>query len=288
MAGVRQFRTPTLLLGFFVYAPPILGAPPAALNPQAPEPALQASASDELYAKAQSQYAVGDLEGALETMAKGYELGHSPNLLFNLGQLHRELSHCAQAVDYYDRYVVAAPNGERVVDAKRYAVALRAQCPVQAEAEPRAEPSRPIVAAPAPAPAPRPLVTPPRAEILGRTPTHDPWRIAGWVAFGTAVATATSAVYFAVETKQAKDDVQTGMNALDFNWGRDGARLEHRQDDFFRDRALAYGFATVTALALGTGAFAWTLGAPDKPSSAGAWSITVSADLLHTDCRVRF
>jgi hypothetical protein len=114
------------------------------------------------------------------------------------------------------------------------------------------------------------------------------WNTLGWFAWGTAAAASATAVYFAVETNQAKDDVVEGLNAAHFNWSRDSARLQQRQNDFFRDRALAYGFTALAALALGTGTYAWTLAALESPSSATAWSVTLSTGSLHAGYRVRF
>src|SRR5688572_5100567 len=61
-------------------------------------PALRAA---ELFREAEALYVIGDVAGALERMQSAYDVSGRPELLFNLGQLQRELGHCVEAVTNY-------------------------------------------------------------------------------------------------------------------------------------------------------------------------------------------
>ncbi|HTQ04512.1 MAG TPA: tetratricopeptide repeat protein [Polyangiaceae bacterium] len=153
-------------------------------QPEAATPATKDTLAADLYRHAEACYAAGDLQGALDAMQRSYELSSRPELLFNLGELHRELHECAAAVNAYDEYLLRATEGRYRDDARRLSAELRTTCPTE---------SPQVTMPPIPPPPVAPVVRAPPPPVP--PPYWTPARIGGWSSVGAAVALAVGATY---------------------------------------------------------------------------------------------
>jgi hypothetical protein len=256
-----------------------LGAPQTTPTPATTDPHQAGATQDStgatpdvegLFAAAQRRYEAGDLPAALTYLEQCYEATASPNLLFNLAQLQRELLHCEAALDYYQRYLQASPDGERRSDAEQHVATLRQQCP------------------PATAPVPPARQTPPPlANALDPLPAapHN-WSTLGWVTLGAGALATAASVYFAVETQHAKRDIERLIHTRDLDYGTSG--IEGRLDDFYRDRTLAFVSGTAATLTIATGIYTLVVAAPSEKAKRTGLSITAQPNAVSVDCRLRF
>lgn len=224
------------------------------------------AAVERLYLDAQRLYEEGDLPGALHAQEECYATTRAANLLFNIAQLHRELDQCRAAIEYYERYVAEAPEGERVDDARKHLDLLRPSC---ASSTAPAEPTIPVqVRAPAP---PQPAQSTISAV---RTPAGtNYWPIVGWSFIGVGAFATFAAIYSATEASQAKRDVERMRDSPEpFELGDFVAR----NDDFFRKRNWAFGFGAAAVATTGLGVCALTLLAPKRPAESAGLSIRIS------------
>jgi hypothetical protein len=204
-----------------------------------------------LFHQAESEYAAGDVAGALDLMEQSYQLSQRPELLFNLGQLNRELHRCRPALDRYRQYLAQSPTGRRRDDAERSLAELGRECPEPASAVP-----------PAPPPSPRAVHRP-----YWTTP-----RIAGWAALGAGVAAGTGALLFGLAVKHAESDI----NSLQSN-GRtyDATRANALKGDGERYQAWEVGLGVASAGMLASGVLLLLVGTPTKQSAASSLSLSV-------------
>lgn len=274
-------------------AGPASSAPEAAASeptgPSAPEPpstnAEPAGPSDglepldeaaSLFYDAEAKYAAGDVRGALEAMQRSYELSRRPELLFNLGELHRELGHCHAARSSYSRYL-AEVGDARFRERARAALATLARgCDEHAAA--------------------------PVLEIAPREATSPRYwtgsRVVGWSLIGAGLAAGACSAYFAVHAKNIETELEETIArnqslppAERRPWdeiGHDHYANGQRAATF----AYAFGAGAVAVLASGLGIL-W-LGAKDEPSqrsdalSGSAVSIVVSPALVGSAVSVPF
>lgn len=169
-----------------------------------------------LFHDAEERYQAGDVVGAHQLMSSAYELSGRFELLFNLGQLERELGQCPQARRHYEEYLEQAPAGERREQAKRFQIELERECP-----------ERPVLAAPplasALAPATRePVPTQPVPPAEGPAPL----RILGWSSLGATLVTGVAATYFALEAARHEDRLEARI--------RDASSVDGRARGFSR------------------------------------------------------
>ncbi|HEY5957695.1 MAG TPA: hypothetical protein VIV60_14125 [Polyangiaceae bacterium] len=246
---------------------------PSSPEPGTPEPtttdaaeASNATASvEQRYAAALERYRAGDLLSALQLQLECFEATHSPNLLFNIAQLYRELKDCVKAVEFYQRYLVAAEDGERRVDAERYVLELRPQCPTTVVTAPLEQ-----------RPAPLSSVTTAGEVRVHATKTSN---TLGWVALGVGALATSGAVYAALETNRAKDDVEYPKR--NHEGAVEGDFVAHRQDDFYSARAWAFGLGSLAVLSTGLGIYAFATadhvqGSKSKRGNARPTSLTLS------------
>lgn len=69
----------------------------------------------------------GNYQGAAEEYLAAYELVPHPVLFFNLGQVYRLGGELEVALDYYERYLDAEPDGRAADQSRTYVKALRAE-----------------------------------------------------------------------------------------------------------------------------------------------------------------
>lgn len=283
-----RFRVATLAVGIVLSSSPVLGVPSSTGRAETAEPSTPTSpTAEELLATARSEYAKGNREAALRSLQACYEVSHSTNVLFNLAQLNRELSHCEAAIEYYQRYLDAAPDGKRAGDARRHADTLRQRCP-----PPRAPADTPE---PKPKPSSEPLRLTAVLQPLGpqlpasrsvSRPNH--WNTVAWLAVGTGAAAVATAVYFSVETRQDKHHFEQRRAEATTSPKPNKAAINGALDDFYRDRSFAYAFGAVGVLAVGAGIGVWVLGASKRSSETTVWSFALSPTLVAAELQLRF
>lgn len=215
---------------------PVAVAQPATAERSTTEPSTDSP--EQLYAAALKSYGEGDLEAALGFMQACHDATKSPNLLFNLGQLHAELKHCELGRDHYRSYLEAVPNGEMRQEAELQLASLELQCPhrrvvTAAQSQVRVSRANDF-------PKTRRSL-PELARVESTTSSDRVWGSLGWIAAGVGAASAAAGVYFALETRSAKGDVESEHEQL-----RAGAltyedsTIDQRSDDFYRNRTLMY------------------------------------------------
>jgi len=175
-----------------------------------------------LFRDAQARYETGDTAGALALMRRAYELSHRPELLFNLGELERELKACEPALSDYRAYLTEATAGARREQAERRVRELEAECPPVTPVAPAAPAAH--VTPPPPAPAPRPHAT---VQPNPPAPYFTPLRIGGWSAVGASVITGTLATYFTVKAAGDESDLEASIRrASSTGFSRQDKELE--------------------------------------------------------------
>ena len=110
-----------------------------------PEVPDAAAAARRVASEGAEHYNLGHFEEALAAYSEAYELYSAPQLLFNIGQCHRELGHHERVVFFFERFLEELPQApnravveELLVEARAHATRERAEA---AEAE-RAERER--------------------------------------------------------------------------------------------------------------------------------------------------
>lgn len=68
----------------------------------------------------------GDPQGALPLFQQAYDLAAPPNALFNMGACYESTRNFERALEYYERYLVEAPNAEDRRDVQNRIATLRA------------------------------------------------------------------------------------------------------------------------------------------------------------------
>lgn len=98
----------------------------------------------------------GDYEQAVAAFARAYELDPDPRLAANLGEAHRRLGHCREALRFFNVYLESAAPSPARADIARRVDDLEKQCPAGEPAtpgsspKPKAPPPAQSVEAPAP------------------------------------------------------------------------------------------------------------------------------------------
>ena len=217
----------------------LLGAPGVAAQERAPalaaastealeSPAAASTASEppgaELYRQAESRYGAGDVAGALALMERAYAASARPELLFNLGQLHRELHHCREARESYEGYLALAKDGARRDEAESHRSELALKCPA---APPPAHPSA--------------------AEAEPVKPYWTPVRIAGWSTIGGSVVLGATAGYFALRAHHLQNQLESDIQKAKSTGGAYVTAYGELNDEGQHAAVVARGLA-VTAL----------------------------------------
>ncbi|HEV8548673.1 MAG TPA: hypothetical protein VGQ57_06590 [Polyangiaceae bacterium] len=198
-------------------------SPAGAVPPAEPAPAARPAetTSDqeaaELFHQAEARYGQGDVAGALELMQAAYARSGRPELLFNLGELRRELGDCATARNNYAEYLTRVPDGRRRDEASRSYRELDQRCPETREPAPPVQSSSVVPVLPAPVAA-VPMATTPilhQTTAEPRVPYWTPATIAGWASLGAGAVATVTATVFAVQAshdqKKLEAHFQTGV-----------------------------------------------------------------------------
>jgi len=166
--------------------------------------------ADSLFEKGQAHYQAGEYQAAIELFKSAYELVHDPVYLFNIAQSYRKIADCAEAYDYYARYLAEAndpANRDKVQSWLRELQPCADKTRAEHEAAVKAaedERRRQQVAPP----------PPPVAIDVGRT-----YRIAGLASAGVGVVGLAVGIGFALHGKSLHDQIDAqcpmGMCAWD-------------------------------------------------------------------------
>ncbi len=173
------------------------------------------------FREAEARYLAGDVEGALQSMQRSYELSGRAELLYNLGELRRELGKCREARRDYQAYLERVTSGVRRERALAAVAELRAECPEADTALVEPSPAAPPLAPPpveqsgsnvSDTPPPAPAAPPP----VESTSVH-PLTVAGWSAIGAGVLAGAFATYFAVDAANQERRLEQRVSSLRAN-----------------------------------------------------------------------
>jgi hypothetical protein len=170
-------------------ATPAVNTPATPVVSATSPPARGNDEAARLFHEAEAHYEAGDVAGALELMESSYAQSHRPELLFNVGQLRRELGQCTAARKAYTEYLARVPAGRRRDEARHLENSLRQQCP---DAPPIAPPAAPSTEA--------------------RRQYWTPMTIAGWSTIGTGAVAAVVATSFAIKANQDEATLEARMS----------------------------------------------------------------------------
>src|SRR5580698_2503962 len=127
------------------------------VQPGAEAPADHEAAASALIEQAARAYDQNQLDEALRQLARAFALSPRPSILYNQAQVLRAKDDCAAALDAYQRFIAATASDDP--DRER---ALHRRDEMQACADQRALPTKPVaLAAPPPAADPPALVASP-------------------------------------------------------------------------------------------------------------------------------
>jgi tetratricopeptide (TPR) repeat protein len=102
----------------------------AAASPAAADARRQAEAHAR---RGVALYNLGKFEGAIAEFEQAYTLVQSEALLFNLGQAHRQLDHCEEALRYYRRFLATTEDADRAGEVRRLVPKLEVACAAKRE-----------------------------------------------------------------------------------------------------------------------------------------------------------
>ncbi|HEY2746920.1 MAG TPA: hypothetical protein VGL86_19995 [Polyangia bacterium] len=140
-----------------------------------------------------ADFKAGRYAEAIESFAASYAIAPAPLLLFDIAQAHRLLGECDQAQQYYERYLVAAPDAKNRAVVEAHLGEVRACAEPKPAAAPAVAPEpvvpAPLVSAPVAAP-PQVAAAAPSVAVTRPTPRRQPvyrrWWL--WTSLGTVVA----------------------------------------------------------------------------------------------------
>lgn len=174
------------------------------------QPAAQQQAKQH-FKQAKTLQEAGNYDAAALEYAAAYELDHRPEMLFNIAQVQRLGKHKREAIDYYERYLAAQPDGAGAREARQWIAELSRQI------EPERATDKPV--APEKAPTVPPAPNGPPGEVPSHPPPRDPvtapaaaqsspqLRIAGFATAGAGVLALGAGVLFGMRARSASDSI---------------------------------------------------------------------------------
>lgn len=148
--------------------------------------------------QASEAYNSGDYDEAVRLFQKAYDLRPVSNILYNIGRIHEDAGNIDQAIEYYDKFVVA-PNVEQV--SRRDALdRLKTLREVKAMRDGESETETEVADTPQPDPQPEPEPEPNTARALG------------WVFLGVGGASLITSGVFALLTQSQFDKFEAAMD----------------------------------------------------------------------------
>ncbi len=122
--------------------------------------------------KAMQDHAAGKFEDALGELTLAYSLDPQPNLLYAIGQVHVKLGHCAEAIDFYQRFLASKPPAGPAGEAQQAIETCQKHATLEPLVNEPKTPAKPVEPPPPPPPAPRSLPPPPPPPPPGPSPFY--------------------------------------------------------------------------------------------------------------------
>jgi tetratricopeptide (TPR) repeat protein len=191
-------------------------------------------------------YAVGAYREAIEKFKAAYQLEPAPGLLYNLGQAHRLLGDCEQALVMYRRFLATAPTGPtreraeaRIADMERCLAGRAPVLPAPFSAAPPRAPAQPLAAVSS------------KSEPVSPPPA---WKRHVLLASGGAsLALAGAGGFFGLRARQAGRENAKLFERGDF-WDEAAGKREARGR---RDQSLALVLGGAALVTAGTALWLW-------------------------------
>jgi membrane protein involved in colicin uptake len=117
---------PARLCAFLVLVAAALSGPPALAD--------RRDDAKKHFAAGKKHHDASEWDAAVAEYLAAYQLDPNPAFLFNLGQVYRLKGDRAKAVEYYGRYLEAAPSAKGSDEARTYATKLKAELDAEAAA----------------------------------------------------------------------------------------------------------------------------------------------------------
>jgi tetratricopeptide (TPR) repeat protein len=111
-----------------------------------------------------AHHKLGRFREALAEYERAYELEPVPDLLFNMGQCHRNLKNLERAIFFFERYLHEAPKSSDAPLVKKLVAELKAELPEQRAVEEVPVETATVAEAPPPPPMPTLALPPPEPE----------------------------------------------------------------------------------------------------------------------------
>jgi tetratricopeptide (TPR) repeat protein len=221
-----------------------------ATAPARAEPSTKAQAKQH-FKQGKALQDAGKYDDAVAEYRAAYDLDQRPEMLFNIAQVYRLGNHKQPAIDYYQQYLAAQPDGPGAREARQWIAELARQI----------EADRPLPSEPA-KPEPPPIVPlsspPPRSEpeprALTATRSSPQLRITGLATAGAGAIALGFGVVFGIKARSAADTISNHQGL----WTDDE---RHTFEDGQRaNRTMIIGYVAGGAL-VATGGVLYYLGA---------------------------
>jgi tetratricopeptide (TPR) repeat protein len=139
---------------------------------------------------------LGEYRKAAEEFKAAYAIDPRPEMLFNIAQAYRLAGDKQEALDYFEKYLAAQPDGSGAVEAREHVTALKQQIADDA-AHSTATPAPPIVA-----------IVPPKPPVdRGDVDGSPGLRITGLVAAGLGVVGIGLGIKFGLDARAASNAI---------------------------------------------------------------------------------
>ncbi|HTJ40480.1 MAG TPA: tetratricopeptide repeat protein [Kofleriaceae bacterium] len=151
-----------------------------------PSPEASRREADEHARRGVALYKLGRYLEAIDEFEQAYVLYPSDALLYNLGQSHRQLDHCREALDYYKRFLDGSPDAPLAPKVRELLPPLERACAVKLEKPVEVTGAIAMGTSssdpPAPAPAPAVAITTTATAAPPIAPTE--WTVRGGLGAG--------------------------------------------------------------------------------------------------------
>ncbi|MFZ5894504.1 MAG: hypothetical protein ACOY0T_25805 [Myxococcota bacterium] len=228
----------------------------------------------ELFSLFEQAYAAGKLADAREHMRRAFEISGRSELLYNLGEVDRELGSCRLALTEYREYLRLTPEPQHGNEASAHIAVLLQACPDPAPAAVPPKPARPKSL-----PAPKPE-------------SSSTVRAVGWGLLAASVVQAAIAVHFTLRMRDTAD-AQVAFSKRNASlpvserepWDRTGQSLQERGE---REQALAWATGALAVLSASAGAYLLLRSSSAERPPASSWSLLVDRKRALLGCSLRF
>jgi tetratricopeptide (TPR) repeat protein len=185
-----------------------------------------------LTAQAIAHFRDGQYTEAIARFEEAYARDKRPDLLFNIAQSYRKVGECAEALDYYRRYLEAEPTAynrsrveERIHEMERCSQGVAPPAPITEASKEDSSPLPPLESA-WPAPDPEPplkIIRPPPQRIRG----YQRLRVAGVASIGLGLAMTAAAAGLSATAQSASFEVSRVYQEAG-QWNEELASVESR------------------------------------------------------------